>query len=470
MYDSSSPMRQKRARGLIYLCLPLLLLSGLFSGCEGRDRENSAAIPAEGSVSTIHFWEATDLHYLDKSLHDGGTAFQSFVASGDGKQLPYIDEILNAFVHEAEIKKPDFIILSGDLTNNGERASHKSLARKLARIEEKGSSVYVIPGNHDLFNPWARAFKGDRQMVTDRITDKDFTDIYGRFGYDEALSRDPHSLSYAVRAAPGLWLLMIDSNQYNHNQRLGHPQTDGRVLSSTLAWIDSCLQQAAEENAAVLTVMHHNVLDHSDLNIPGFKVNNSGQVMKKLREHRLNLVLSGHIHMQDIRRNLANGGSEFPDRTAVYDIATSALAVNPHQYGAMTFDPLTGRTTYQSTPVNVDGWAASEGLTDSRLLSFKKYAEQSFIDASYKKAYESLAGSEFSSQNKQEMAEAMARLNARYFAGTAGSGIDDLLKLPGFKLWSTVKDGFLPRYIRSMTQPKPLSNTSLEITLNREQP
>ncbi|SEN85209.1 3',5'-cyclic AMP phosphodiesterase CpdA [Paenibacillus sophorae] len=467
MLYSLTHIRHKRNRRLL---LAILLLSGLLSGCEGGTLENSAAIPAGGSLSTVQFWEATDLHYLDKSLHDGGSAFQSFVSSGDGKQLPYMDEILDAFVYEASIKKPDFIILSGDLTNNGERASHKSLARKLARIEEKGTSVYVIPGNHDLFNPWARAFKGDRQIMTDSITDKNFTEIYGRFGYDEALSRDRQSLSYAVRAAPGLWLLMIDSNQYDNNRRLGHPQTDGRVLPSTLAWIDSCVQMAANENARVLTVMHHNILDHSDIDIPGFKVNNSGQVLKKLQKNGLNLVLSGHIHMQDIRHDLTDGGTEITDKTAVYDIATSALAVNPHQYGAMTFDPMSGRTTYQSTPVDVEGWAASAGLTDSRLLSFKKYAEQSFIDDSYKKAYESLKGSKFSDQDKREMADAMAQLNVRYFAGTAGGGIDDLLKLPGFKLWSTVNDGFLPRYIRSMAQSKPLSNTSLEIILNREQP
>ncbi|WP_025695000.1 metallophosphoesterase [Paenibacillus durus] len=470
MFYSSIPVRHKRNWRLYCLCFPILLLSVSLNGCEGGTMKNHAAIPADGPLSPVQFWEATDLHYHDKSLHDDGTAFQSFVSSGDGKQLPYIDEILDAFVYEAGIKKPDFIILSGDLTNNGERASHKSLARKLARIEEQGTSVYVIPGNHDLFNPWARAFKGDRQVVTESITDKDFTDIYRRFGYDEALSRDRQTLSYAVRAAPGLWLLMIDSIQYDNNRRLGHPQTDGRVLPSTLAWIDSCVQTATEENARVLTVMHHNILDHSDINIPGFKVNNSGQVLKNLQKNGLNLVLSGHIHMQDIRRKLTDGDSEIADKKAVYDIATSALAVNPHQYGAMTFDPMTGRTTYQSTPVDVEGWASSAGLTDPRLLSFKKYAEQSFMGSSYKKAYKSLRDSKFSDRDKREMADAMARLNVRYFAGTAGSGSGDLLMLHGFKLWSTVNKGFLPRYIRSMAQPKALSNTSLEIILNREQP
>lgn len=172
----------------------------------------------------LTFWVATDTHFLDKKLQDGGTAFQKYVTGGDGKMLPYSDEILETLVYDTEQQKPDFLILSGDLTNNGERSSHQELTQKLKRIEAQGTSVYVIPGNHDLFNPWARSFSGDKQLVTDSITDKDFTKMYENFGYKEAVSRDKESLSYIVKAAPNLWLLMIDSSQYHNNQKYGFPK------------------------------------------------------------------------------------------------------------------------------------------------------------------------------------------------------------------------------------------------------
>src|SRR3954453_9640760 len=81
-----------------------------------------------GNDMTIY--TATDIHYLAKDLTDDGEAYKKYVASGDGKQLQYIDEIINAFTYEIENKKPDILIISGDLTNNGEKESHIELSKK----------------------------------------------------------------------------------------------------------------------------------------------------------------------------------------------------------------------------------------------------------------------------------------------------------------------------------------------------
>lgn len=450
--------------------IPLLILTASLSltGCKNTESSNSITIANNVAHEPVSFWVATDLHYLDKGLHDKGEAFQTYVSSGDGKLLPYIDEISEAFVYDIKQKKPSFVILSGDLTNNGERSSHEQLAKKLQRIEKAGTDVYVIPGNHDLFNPWARAFKEDKQIVIDSISDKEFTGMYGDYGYEEALSRDKGTLSYAVRAAPGLWLLMIDSSQYANNQKYGFPQTDGRVAPSTLKWIDECVKSAAKEHASIITVLHHNLLDHTSMSISGFKLNNSQETMKNFRKNGLNLALSGHIHMQDIRRS-----PDLSDATAdssmspVYDIATSAFAVNPHQYGAMTYDPNTRAVNYRTVPVDVEGWAKVNKITDSNLTNFKAYAEKSFAQGSYNKAINNLKDSKFTEKQKIMMAEAMSALNVRYFAGTAGSRAADLMDMPGFKLWNEVTDGFIPGYIQSMAAPKKPDNVALEVILTK---
>ncbi|WP_379133558.1 metallophosphoesterase [Paenibacillus sp. sgz500958] len=452
---------RKAASGLL---LFVIIGALALSGCEDtNDSSSTVAIQANKPVS---FWVATDTHYLAPSLHDHGQAFQTYVSSGDGKQLPYIDEITEAFVYDIERLKPSFIILSGDLTNNGERASHEELTKKLKRIEKSGTSVYVIPGNHDLFNPWARELRGDKQIVTDSITDKDFTEMYHSFGFEEALSRDDKSLSYAVRAAPGLWLLMIDSSQYHNNQKYGFPQTDGQIGASTLQWIDECVQSAAAEHASIITVMHHNLLNHTSLPISGFKLNNSKETLSNFRSNGLNLVLSGHIHMQDIRVNPEPDSNATTDsQMPVYDIATSAFAVNPHQYGAMTYDPRTHQLTYNTMPIDVEAWAKSEHISDPNLTGFKAYAEASFGEGSYNKAYNSLKDSSFTEEQKQLMSQAMSTLNVRYFAGTAGNRAADLKATPGYQLWAQVTDGFIPGYMKTMTDPKEPDNTSLRMVL-----
>ena len=67
---------------------------------------------------------ATDIHYLSPSLTDYGSIFRETINSSDGKVIRYIDEIMSAFADEVISAAPDILILSGDLTFNGEKASH----------------------------------------------------------------------------------------------------------------------------------------------------------------------------------------------------------------------------------------------------------------------------------------------------------------------------------------------------------
>ena len=57
-------------------------------------------------------------------------------------------------------KQPDALILSGDLTQNGEKVNHEELAKKLRLLESQGVPVVVIPGNHDINHPSAASFEG----------------------------------------------------------------------------------------------------------------------------------------------------------------------------------------------------------------------------------------------------------------------------------------------------------------------
>jgi len=95
--------------------------------------------------------------------------------------------------------------------------------------EEAGVQVYVLPGNHDIMNPFAASFLGDKHELIDSVYPKDFADIYNNFGYLESIYRDPNSLSYVVEPVGGLWLVCIDSNYYSGNYNNGYPWPYGSV-------------------------------------------------------------------------------------------------------------------------------------------------------------------------------------------------------------------------------------------------
>jgi 3',5'-cyclic AMP phosphodiesterase CpdA len=413
-----------------------------------------------GNDMTIY--TTTDIHYLAKDLTDDGEAYKKYVASGDGKQLQYINEIINAFTYEIENKKPDILIISGDLTNNGEKESHIELSKKINYIEENGTSVYVIPGNHDISNPWARSFKGDKQYVTESINEKEFSEIYANFGYDEAISKDENTLSYLAAPSEDLWLLMLDTNKYKNNDDLGKPQTDGELSQDTLDWIQKCSALAREEGATILTVMHHNILNHSDAIEKGFTLNNNKETLELFKKNRLNLVLSGHIHIQDIS-SYKNGAD------TQYDIATGSLTMNPHQYGILKYSFKNNSIDYDTSRVDVENWSKEKGIIDKNINHFRDYSEEYFGKFSYNMAYKQLSKEKgYSESEIRSMSKIMEILNKRYFAGTENLNSKDVMTKEGYKLWSDAPDGFLKSYMMSISKDNDTDDNYLHIQMSKE--
>ncbi|MBY9078231.1 metallophosphoesterase [Paenibacillus sp. HN-1] len=433
-------MNKIRLPLLISLSLVIFLSFASRSGDEGNKEVRRSGLSDE-------LYVATDLHYLSPELQDGGQAFQSFVKSGDSKLLYYSDELVNAWVSQIVQAKPGAVILSGDLTNNGEKISHQTLAKKLREIEDSGVPVYVIPGNHDILNPWARSFKGNRQLRTDYITPKEFESIYGDFGYNEAMSRDRNSLSYTTKLSDHLWLLMLDTSKYKRNLEVGFPETDGEISGATLEWISVQTAKAEQSGAEVIAVMHHNLMDHSEFSTQYFTLNNHEEVQKVLTGANIHLVLSGHIHIQDIRY-----------RNGIYDISTSAFEVYPHQFGVVRYDPQHSALDYHTEPVDVEAWAERTKSVNPDLLDFRTYAESFFRDTSYQKAYTALESQGYTDAERQSMAQAMAELNLHYFAGTTNHMDPAILNSKGMQLWKDAKDQFLKSYVLSMTRSSKENN------------
>jgi 3',5'-cyclic AMP phosphodiesterase CpdA len=403
------------------------------------------------------FYITNDIHYLANELTDHGEAFQTFYKTGDGKQLEYIDEIVDAFTEDIGRTKPAVLIISGDLTSNGEKKSHQELAEKLAKIEATGTAVYVIPGNHDILNPWARGFKGSEQYVTDYIEKEDFSSIYADFGYKEAISRDTNTLSYLATPTSEVWLLMLDTAIYDLNLGLNFPEADGRITDSTMQWIRECSSLAKENGARIITVMHHNILNHSDVIRSGFTLNDNEAAVQIFKENSLNLVFSGHIHVQDI-------SSDRSSAVPLYDIANSSLAVNPHQYGVLKYSSKDGSFDYSTERVDVEGWAKRNGIKDENLLNFKAYAEDYFGGFAYARTLKKLAeNTELTEDQKAAMVDTMRQLNVRYFAGLDNEASEDILQSEGYRLWKSLPEGFNSNYLDSMMSDHDTEDNSLHI-------
>lgn len=446
-------MRKKTIIAVILL-LSFILIGWNFTQKMNRVESTVNRIP---SGKDITFFIATDTHYISKKINDGGKAFKAFVDSGDGKQLYYIDEITESLIYDIGRKKPDVLIISGDLTSNGEKDGHLDIAKKLKRVEEMGTSVYVIPGNHDILNPWARGFKEGNQYVVESIDQKEFSNIYSEFGYGEAISKDQETLSYLAAPSEDIWLLMLDTNNYKNNIELGYPQTDGQLNQGTIDWIKECYEKAKKAGATILPVMHHNLLNHSTVIHKGFTLNNNEEAIQLFQSYGTKFVLSGHIHVQDIS-SYQNGGH------TIYDIVTGSLAVNPHQYGVLNYSAKDHSFDYQTSKVDVEGWSKAEGIQDQNLNYFSDYAEEFFGQFATNRIYSQLLPYEqFSDSELKEMAEVKRILNIRYFAGQENLNTEELFSSKGYQLWFQKNNPSLQRYVESISTDNDTDDNHLQI-------
>ncbi|MBU5437358.1 metallophosphoesterase [Tissierella sp. MSJ-40] len=408
------------------------------------------------SGEDITFFVSADPHYFAKELNNCKEAFNNYITTSDGKLLAYSEELIDAFLRDVKKNEPDVLIICGDLTNNGEKESHENLAKKLDYVQNSGTSVFVIPGNHDVKNPWACKFEHKKKKKTNNIRDKDFSKIYGSFGYDEAISRDENSLSYLAAPSDDIWLLMLDTNQYHDNMIRNSPQADGIINPNTIKWIKKCSQKAKKENVQLMAVMHHSLLDHNPVKNEGYTLNNSKEVINLFQDCDIELVLTGHIHFQDIK--LYEN-----DKKQIYDIATSSLSVYPHTYGILKYSPNSGYE-YSTSWIDMEGYAKENNIHNENIQNFKEYSRSYFIDRSYFKFYEEFYDiKEYKDREMDLMSKTLADLNSIYYEGKGEIDIEKIKSSEGFKLLESIGIDSLKKYAESIFDTNGIDSNNLKI-------
>lgn len=312
---------------------------------------------------------ASDLHYYSSSLTDYGEAFTEMVEGDDGKVVELFGDVLEAFMDEMIEQKPTAVVLSGDLTLNGEVASHRDLSQALRRLEEAGIQILAIPGNHDIRNYRNRTYFGDEAVPTDVVTADEFYEYYKDYGYDEALARDTASLSYIYPLDEYNWMMMLDTNQYEPENLV-----NGKLKPATYQWIEEQLEAADKLGVSVIPVGHHNLLGESRYFTTECTMEGNEQLIELLEKYHVPLYMSGHLHLQRIKKHTAGPGAD-PDAYGIYEIVTSSLAMSPCQYSVLTWDG-EGNLDYRTQSVDVSGWAAKTGQVDERLLDFEEYSSE----------------------------------------------------------------------------------------------
>ena len=357
---------------------------------------------------------ANDLHYISPSLLGDGEFFRNPQSRADGKLVHYSPEITDAFIAEVIEKKPQALILAGDLTLNGAKVSHTELSAKLMQIKDAGIDLLIIPGNHD-FDKTAVDYSGEELKAAEAATAADFYEMYDPL-LPETLSREAGTFNYIYEASEDLWVLMLDSNTY----------AECYVPDSTFAWIEENLKKAQDAGIDVIAVSHQNVYAHSDMLSFGYQLYNGSNLLALYEKYGVKCNFSAHVHIQSIT------GKKMPE------IVTSSLIVTGLHYGEIV--SRRGKITYTAQSLVID--EAIEGFS-----SYGEYATYYFEKIAKDQAHKALAESGLTADEIELMAKTYAEINSAYFEGRK---IREKDYARGIELWRTQGDVFISKYIESM--------------------
>jgi hypothetical protein len=277
----------------------------------------------------------SDIHYLDPSLLQNnaaqGLAFQTYLAQ-DPKLLEFSDPIFRTILSNLSRERPDILLIPGDLTKDGEKVSHETVASLLRQLAFNHIKVYVIPGNHDINNPSSEGYNGDNSYSVPTVSPAEFASVYDNFGYGDAIYTDHNSLSYICQPAKKLWILGIDACKYDENTVT--PEVSGAIKPQTLQWIKERLAEAEKQHINVIALMHHGLIEHyngqQQLD-PGFVIDNWEETADMLIDAGLKVIFTGHYHANDITKREKG-------KNTLFDIETGSPVNNPSPYRIITLD------------------------------------------------------------------------------------------------------------------------------------
>lgn len=283
---------------------------------------------AYAADNSIKIAVISDCHYMSPELNPFGKAFEKYIAN-DRKLLAQSNAIVKETVAEIKKSDADIVLVTGDITKDGEEIDHKRMASFFSDLEKSGKKVFVINGNHDIYNNDAVKFIGDKTQKVKNISPTEFKKIYADFGYNQAIAKDPNSMSYVVEPVKGFRIIAMDSCYYLKNPSLKAPITSGGFSNQRLNWIEKQIKDAKSKGKTIIGMMHHGIIPHftyEDKFCPEYIISDHKNIANQFADLGLHVVFTGHFHAQDVAQQKSNKNN------LIYDVETGSLVTYPCPY------------------------------------------------------------------------------------------------------------------------------------------
>lgn len=256
---------------------------------------------------------------------------------------------------------PDYLVMTGDNAQDGERQSHIDVANGLRQLQEDirvmgkpNFQVFVIFGNHDLYNPEVFDFSDGTMKLHEFVTRKDVTQIYAGLGYPnltpaeaETFYKDNEFLSSSFSTGY-IHSELKDNIEFTYQyEKKGANRTDyeegelsyiakthnnyvfacldvvesneseGHILGATLTKDTQAflLDNKAHEEFCI-GLAHHSIVPHFSMQkeiFTGFIINDWINGADFLADYGMRYVFTGHMHVNDITHHISFNNNQITD-------------------------------------------------------------------------------------------------------------------------------------------------------------
>ncbi|MDR0697283.1 MAG: metallophosphoesterase [Christensenellaceae bacterium] len=338
---------------------------------------NAVVSPSEPAVKLINGTEIVIAQITDLGYYP-----ISYCFSGDFSGTTYRTEILagtTIFMESSVIiqtaldqiakQKPDYLVVTGNLTRNGEALGHIEISNMLRvlqnkiRIDKPNFQIFVVPGSNDLYNNSASRYdhNGEPEPVA-TVNRKEFSRIYAGLGFPSITDTELIQLYNSIEDIsipenafenPNYsWIEnsnnvtdisfkyqfqnIINETDYNESDLTYVAKTkDGRVFfcvddiltdgggrlapeSKTL--LESVISNDTSQEKKYFAVFHYNVMSHLnegaiDSLVSGSTLYNAKDVVEYLANKGIRYVFSGHTGANDINSYVSFNGNMLIETT-----------------------------------------------------------------------------------------------------------------------------------------------------------
>ena len=271
----------------------------------------------------------SDPHVIPQTEIDKQADFDKYMKT-QRKMLELSEPIWHALLDTALKYKPDLVLIPGDLTKDGEAASHDTVSAGLHRLEAAGIRTLVIPGNHD-------------------IPGEDWETLYS--GTFKDAVKDPGSHSFASEPLPGLTVIGIDGSDGK--------ASIGKLSAATQEWIATQAKAAVAKGNKIIAMSHWQILEHFDgvgSLEPASRYDKPDEVRDLLMHNGVHFVLTGHFHVSGITTYRDMSGLT---QDSLVEITTGSPITYPCPYRWITLSK--DRKSFELTTDSIRSLAGIDG-------------------------------------------------------------------------------------------------------------